>query len=461
MRRQFLRVYLGLALVLVLAALAIVFFVERELRELVKHRTEEVMEPLVRHIRLAYISFDKDKSRQLAAFIEPLDEMNLFPMRITSEVEVGLPQDQLSQLEDGLGHLHYTQEGRMVYARLDDDVILALGPLPGRIGPPHAFEPGEYERHDLRGGQWNGKFGRFYFQVTYFLIGVLLFILAIIGVAVYYLLRPYERRIYKLANAARDFGEGKFDSRTGGGGTDAIGNLARTFDDMADRTSGLIERQQELLRAVSHELRTPLARLFFMVDDAQSTSNVQEKNRHLVRIDDSLNDLNDLVEELLTFVRLDGQDDSPTREAVDVARLLSDVGEVVADLYPTLQVKTPKDMENKAEIDAVSRLLHRAVLNLATNAAKHAREKIVLGIEIAGGALCIHIDDDGPGIPVEAREKIFEPFVRLDKSRNAESGGLGLGLALVQRIAAAHEGRVEVVDSPLGGARFTLIFPCA
>ena len=71
MRRQFLRVYLGLALVLVLAALAIVFFVERELRELVKHRTEEVMEPLVRHIRLAYISFGKDKSRELAAFIEP------------------------------------------------------------------------------------------------------------------------------------------------------------------------------------------------------------------------------------------------------------------------------------------------------------------------------------------------------------------------------------------------------
>ena len=91
----------------------------------------------------------------------------------------------------------------------------------------------------------------------------------------------------------------------------------------------------------------------------------------------------------------------------------------------------------------------------------NAREKIVLGIEIAGGGLCIHIDDDGPGIPVEAREKIFEPFVRLDKSRNAESGGLGLGLALVQRIAAAHEGRVEVVGSPLGGARFSLIFPCA
>ena len=105
------------------------------------------------------------------------------------------------------------------------------------------------------------------------------------------------------------------------------------------------------------------------------------------------------------------------------------MGEVVADLYPKLQVKIPKDMENKAEIDAVSRLLRRAALNLATNAAKHAREKIVLGIEIAGGALCIHIDDDGPGIPVEAREKIFEPFVRLDKSRNAESGGLGLGLA--------------------------------
>ena len=153
MRRQFLRVYLGLALVLVLAALAIVFFVERELRELVKHRTEEVMEPLVRHIRLAYISFGNNKSRELAAFIEPLDEMNLFPIRITSEVEVGLPQDLLSQLEDGLGHLHYTQEGRMVYARLDDDVILALGPLPGRIGAPHALEPGEYERRDLRDEQ--------------------------------------------------------------------------------------------------------------------------------------------------------------------------------------------------------------------------------------------------------------------------------------------------------------------
>ena len=97
-------------------------------------------------------------------------------------------------------------------------------------------------------------------------------------------------------------------------------------------------------------------------------------------------------------------------------------------MYPTLQVKTPKDMENKAEIDAVS--TYSCAVPLSTQRMPpNTRGKIVLGIEIADGALCIHIDDDGPGIPVEAREKIFEPFVRLDKSRNAESGGLGLGLA--------------------------------
>ena len=108
---------------------------------------------------------------------------------------------------------------------------------------------------------------------------------------------------------------------------------------------------------------------------------------------------------------------------------------------------------------AIPRLFRRAAQNLATNAARYARQRVAITCVRQRDQIHLHVDDDGPGIPPEAREKVFEPFCRLDESRTADTGGAGLGLAIVQRIARLHDGKVRVDDGPLGGARFTLSLP--
>ena len=281
-------------------------------------------------------------------------------------------------------------------------------------------------------------------------------ILVLIGAAVYFLLYPFERRIFALTDVARRFGQGELHSRAVGGGSDAIGQLALTFNDMADHIGAFIERQRDLLHAVSHELRTPLARLFFLVDDAQSSATVEKKDQHLERIEGSLQDLNDLVEELLTFVRLEEGADELVREPVDISSQVADMALVVADLRGDLDLQIKCE---ELEVLAAPRLFKRAVLNLVTNAVRYARARVQITCHRSTEAVHLCVDDDGPGIPEAARSQVFQPFYRLDESRSADSGGSGLGLAIVQRIMALHGGRAEVAESVLGGARFILSFP--
>jgi signal transduction histidine kinase len=109
------------------------------------------------------------------------------------------------------------------------------------------------------------------------------------------------------------------------------------------------------------------------------------------------------------------------------------------------------------EIDA--RLFRRAISNLIVNALRHAHSRVEVSLERKEQVLCIHVDDDGPGIPVADRERIFEPFQRLDDERTRNGRGSGLGLAIVRRIAEVHGGHISVLTSGLGGARFQFSLP--
>jgi two-component system sensor histidine kinase RstB len=440
MKRQFLRVYIGIAVVLVTAAVATHFTIEHEVRSLIDRRVEDMMDSMVNGVRedLAVAADDpkaKERvvkhlknARRLAARLMPLDQLEL-------------PKDKYQRLlNNETVFLHH--QGRChAYARLNDSEALVIERLPR----PRPFP---------RSGNWPRWLQLL--RDDYFLLAVLLTSLFLIGTAVYLLLRPFERRIYALADVANRFGQGQLDSRAPDSGRDAIGAMAGAFNGMADHIESFIARQKELLRAVSHEFRTPLARLFFLVDDAQGTPDPNDKDRLLGRIEDSLQDLNGLVEELLAFVRLEGNGEPPDKEQVEVAVVLADMPNVAADLRPGLAFSMP---DPSVQIQVIPHLFKRAVLNLVTNAVRHAEHQVELSWGLQEGHLIISVDDDGPGIPPQERERIFEPFFRLDKSRQADSGGVGLGLAIVQRIMSLHEGRTTVEESPLGGTRISLFFP--
>jgi signal transduction histidine kinase len=114
-----------------------------------------------------------------------------------------------------------------------------------------------------------------------------------------------------------------------------------------------------------------------------------------------------------------------------------------------------------ARVRGDARLLGQLVRNLADNAARHARSAVAIGVTGRGAEVLLTVDDDGAGVPPDERERIFERFVRLDEARARDAGGSGLGLAIVRAIAEAEGGGVRVEDSPLGGARFSVVLPAA
>ncbi|WP_186052502.1 ATP-binding protein [Burkholderia gladioli] len=269
------------------------------------------------------------------------------------------------------------------------------------------------------------------------------------------------RDLRRLQAAARAFGAGRLSTRVLLPRKSNIYELSRQFNDMAERIEASIKQQREMMQAISHELKTPLARLEFGLellaapDETQRMRERREALRHDVR------ELDELVTELLTIGRLEqGASQLAAMEVAVDALIGSVAGSVafdVADRGIELDVSTHGA---PASHTCDPKLIARALLNLIRNGARYADRMVLLAATgDAAGALVLSVDDDGPGIPVVDRARVFEPFQRLDASRDRRTGGFGLGLAIVQRIALAHGGEVRLEDSPLGGARFVITLP--
>ena len=264
------------------------------------------------------------------------------------------------------------------------------------------------------------------------------------------MIHPFERRIYALSDAAERFGRGDLSSRSPVGKGQAVADLARSFNGMADRIEGVVDGQRELLRAVSHELRTPLARIFFLLNQLKSDRVSGGEQTDIQRIERSVYELNDLVEELMDFARLDR--DISHRTEIDVYAQMRELREMVAELRGDISVDI--DSEHLM-VWAKETHFKRALTNLVTNAVRHARHHIWITGKKVDEMAHISVEDDGWGIPEHLREKIFEPFYRVDENSNST----GLGLAIVKRIVMQNEGQVQVENRAESGARFILMFP--
>ena len=229
-----------------------------------------------------------------------------------------------------------------------------------------------------------------------------------------------------------------------------MADLAHSFNGMADRIEGVVDGQRELLRAVSHELRTPLARIFFLLDQLKNNNVVEDHHTDIRRIERSVYELNDLVEELMDFARLDR--DISHRTEIDVYAQMRELPEMVTELRQDISVDI--DSEHLM-VWANETHFKRALTNLVTNAVRHARHHIWITGKKVDEMAHISVEDDGCGIPEHLTEKVFEPFYRIDENSNST----GLGLAIVKRIVMQNDGQVQVENRTEGGARFILMFP--
>ncbi len=235
---------------------------------------------------------------------------------------------------------------------------------------------------------------------------------------------------------------------------DEVAHLARTMNTMLDRLAASRRRQQEFVSDASHELRNPVATSKVKLEVALAHPENADWEETARVVLEEQERLGDLVDDLLMMARLDEGSQRADGE-VD----LDDIVLEEAKRSPFSSVDVTQ--VEAARLIGDSRQLTRLVRNLIDNAAHHASSEVAVALQQEPGWIVLSVSDDGPGIPVPDRERVFERFVRLEEARTRDEGGSGLGLALVQAVATAHGGTARVVDGADTVSRFEVRLPTA
>lgn len=228
-------------------------------------------------------------------------------------------------------------------------------------------------------------------------------------------------------------------------GPEEVQRLAQALDAMQTRITRLVDDRTQALAAVSHDLRTPITRMRLragFLDDADSQA----------RMEADLDEMEGMISATLAY--LQGETETEARHLTDVGVLLSTLCDAAADAGGSVSFEGP------AHLDVLCRpvALRRAVSNLIGNAVNYGGlARVTLATEKVG--LMITIDDDGPGIATDELERVFQPFYRLEASRNRGTGGVGLGLTISRQAILEQQGTLTIENRPEGGLRAIIFFP--
>jgi signal transduction histidine kinase len=268
-------------------------------------------------------------------------------------------------------------------------------------------------------------------------------------------LRPLLNDLRLLTDASQKFASDYREPLDTAHRTTQVRSLARNLDDMSARVSQLIQSQKEMTAALSHEMRTPLARVRFAV--AVLEGEVDERlHLQLRAVSSDVQQIDDLISDMLDYARLDHPGLRMDCQSVAVAPWLA---QVLATCPPHERIVNVRH-EGLETLWMEPRLMELALSNLLANALRYARRNVTIELARDEGLCRMVVEDDGEGIPEDRRASVFHAFTRLDTSRNRDTGGFGLGLAIVARVAMLHRGRVSAASSTsLGGARLALEWP--
>lgn len=262
-------------------------------------------------------------------------------------------------------------------------------------------------------------------------------------------LRGQVRSILNLSHAAENFGKGGDLKDFKPSGAREIRAAGIAFIEMRERIKRLIDTRTQMLAGVSHDIKTPLTRMKLIL------SLLTDKSRK-EQLETEVDDMTKMIEGYLSFAQLETQ--NQTVEAIQELNLNKFISDII-ERYKAYPNKIAVNVPENIIIHLRPEYFKRALSNLIDNSIKYAKSLEVSAQLVEGNAI-IHVDDDGPGIPENKLEQVFQPFYRLDESRNSETGGVGLGLSIARDIVQKHGGDIQLSRSPsLHGLRATIILP--
>ncbi|WP_061708981.1 two-component system sensor histidine kinase RstB [Pseudenterobacter timonensis] len=278
------------------------------------------------------------------------------------------------------------------------------------------------------------------------------FIAISLALPVFIWMRPHWQEMLRLEAAAQRFGEGNLNERIHFDSGSSFKRLGVAFNQMADNINALIASKKQLIDGIAHELRTPLVRLRYRLEMSENLSEAESQ-----ALNRDIGQLEALIEELLTYARLDRPQNELKLSTPHLPAWLQSYIDDVQSVNPQRTLRLQTQPGDYGALDM--RLMERVLDNLVNNALRYSEQTLHIGLGLEGAQATLWVEDDGPGIAPSERQRVFEPFVRLDPSRDRATGGCGLGLAIVHSIAQAMGGRVSCEESASGGARFCFSWP--
>ena len=256
-------------------------------------------------------------------------------------------------------------------------------------------------------------------------------------------LRNQIRPIVHLSQAAERFGKGQFDSDFKVSGALEIRQASYEFERMKRRILKHISQRTAMLSGISHDLKTPLTRLKLQIE-------LLNKNQKLNSLKEEITEMEKMINEYLDFA---SNQYSQPLEKFDIVELIQNL--IGKSFKKNIKIKSPKNLIFSGR----KNLIRRCIANIINNSQKYS-ENILITCKKIKKTIQINIDDDGPGIADEHKEKVFRPFYRIDKSRSLKDNSVGLGLSIVEDIVNSHGGTVKLLNNPKSkGLRVSLSFP--
>jgi two-component system OmpR family sensor kinase len=292
----------------------------------------------------------------------------------------------------------------------------------------------------------------------FYAVFILLFYSAI-AVVVFLWVWPLTRDLARLTQHAQQMGSDTQQNTIAISPRSVLYPFAKVFNAMAKRLEDIMHSQKEMTLAVSHELRTPLARMKFALAMTEEQSLPPNLIRQLTSINRDILEMESLINSFLAYAAFDQQSQQLNQREGHLGDLVQEIiGRLTSHLGGNIAVNVIDKTDGTATRCEWS-LMQTAIQNLIHNALGYANSQICVTLEREGKNFSVMVEDDGPGIPDDQRERVFESFVRIYSDLPNRSG-FGLGLALVKRIMDWHLGAASCSRSTLGGAKFTLKWPC-